>query len=628
MLRRARRRRERQLNRISRGRRGGRAALGLFAALCLALVSPAPPLFGDLPATQPVLPALDDSRVLILTSYGDGRPGVDAVLGGFFATLTGDGISVDRIFTEHLDLERSGGPEQRTRLASLLHSRYDRRHLDLIYIVEQPALDFFLRELSTLAPGAPVILARCKPPPVVDEELHNYVLQLDAYEISRTLSSALALFPRAKRLLFVSGSSPSDRAVAAQAAAAIEALRPGLAHEDTSGLTYDQMRGKILAPPPDTVILVLPFNKDSVGKTTVQMEVAFMAGAEAGAPVFTLWDNPVGRGVIGGAVTEFRQVGAQAGAYAFALISGMIAAPVGRPVLPASTTFKFDWAAIQRWHGQASALPAGSVFLNRPPSLWEQHRGTVIFAVLFILAEAALIAVLLMQTRLMKVAQQALRESEALARQALAEKETLLRELFHRTRNNMQVIIALLTIAGDSNEDPEFQRLIADMNDRIFSMSLVHKKLYESRDLSRIDLKEYAEELVKVLTQAQPEAEGRIKTRVEGEPVTVLIDTAVPFGLVLHELVSNALRHAFPEGRRGEILVRVCRDGGGSIDLTVADDGVGPSCDLGAPGTARLGLKLVHGLVEAQMWGSVRFERGKGLLCRVNLSDEGTKTRV
>jgi len=208
---------------------------------------------------------------------------------------------------------------------------------------------------------------------------------------------------------------------------------------------------------------------------------------------------------------------------------------------------------------------------------------------------------------------------------ALGEKDILLKELFHRTRNNMQVIMALLYLAADRATDPAASRIVTETIDRIMSMSLVHRKLYDSADLSRIDLADYAADLIALLNDGLSVGEARIRVRTELEQVFALIDTAVPFGLILHELVSNSFRHAFPEDREGELVVRLAKEPGGEVELCVSDDGVGLEGGL----VEHLGLNLARELAEHQLGGRLFIESGeKGLRCRLVFLDPNTTERI
>ena len=367
-----------------------------------------------------VQPVLADKQILILTSYGDGRPGVDVLLQGFRSTLTRGGLSVDRIFTEHLDLQRVGDPLFRHSLAETLNLKYGKRHFDFVYAVEQPALDFALKELAGTLQGVPIMMARAILP---EDQMtgHTFIRQLLTYDLAGTVQRARELFPRTRRVMFVVGSTPSDRAVLAQALLTHSIWPDGVVYEDTSGQTLDQVTARISNPGPGSVIVVLPFNSDSAGHTAVQMEVAIMVAAKAGAPVFTLWDNPVGQGAVGGNVTNFIDVGRQGAELALEILRGRSIRTGPVTDLPGRSFPKFDWKQIERWHGEPANLPKDSEFINRPITRWSQYRRTVLLTLGSLLAQTLLIALLLVQRRLRTQAQGQLRESELRFRRAVTE---------------------------------------------------------------------------------------------------------------------------------------------------------------------------------------------------------------
>lgn len=212
--------------------------------------------------------------------------------------------------------------------------------------------------------------------------------------------------------------------------------------------------------------------------------------------------------------------------------------------------------------------------------------------------------------------------------QSLREKEVLLRELFHRTRNNMQVIIGILMSEAERANNVLVDEVIGKTNSRIMSMSMVHKKLYESQDLSKIDLGDYCRELIDFLGAGEPGKDVWVTFRNPGVPVPVLIDSAVPVGLVLHELVTNALRHAYAGIPGGEIRVMIGLTPDNVIVLEVADDGIGLPAGFDTRDGDGLGFKLIYGLVEMQLQGTVTFTTNRGLVCTVRFSDEQTLKRI
>ena len=374
-----------------------------WVLVCLLLVWPA--AAQPAPGGSPPGPA----RILVLTSYGAGRPGVEALLGGFVGTLAQGGVSVDRVFIENLDLERGRGEAYRRSLADTLESKRGQGRFDLAYVLEQPALDFALEHPLGLAPGAPIIVARAALPESAASTGHPFIRQLDRYDVEGTLRQALDLFPGTRRVLFVAGSTGSDLDMLGQAVRTLGPWRDRVSWSDTFGMTVAQVDDRIRAAGPETIILVLPFNRDGAGRTVVQMEMAYRVAAGASSPVFTLWQNPVGRGAVGGSVTNFTRVGEQAAQCALDLMRGR--ATAGSPVrdLPPRFIPMYDWAQLERWQADTARLPAQAVVINQPTGLWALHRGKLIALALFLAVQTAMIVLLLLQRRLRAQAEGSLR---------------------------------------------------------------------------------------------------------------------------------------------------------------------------------------------------------------------------
>jgi PAS domain S-box-containing protein len=186
---------------------------------------------------------------------------------------------------------------------------------------------------------------------------------------------------------------------------------------------------------------------------------------------------------------------------------------------------------------------------------------------------------------------------EDLVRASLREKETLLKEIHHRVKNNLQVTSSLLKLQADRIADPAAQRALQDSQDRIRSMALVHEMLYRSRELSKIDLSEYVRDLSRQLMRSHDMHRGQVKIETALERVHLPVDLAVPCGLLLNEIVSNALKHAFPEDRPGLIRIEL-QALGEDYRLRVLDDGVGMPAELDIDRCPTLGLKLIRTLSE------------------------------
>lgn len=217
------------------------------------------------------------------------------------------------------------------------------------------------------------------------------------------------------------------------------------------------------------------------------------------------------------------------------------------------------------------------------------------------------------------------KKAEAELHQALEEKESLLRELYHRTRNNMLTVIGMMSLRASSHPGTSLLDFVEDISDRIHSMALVHEKLYQFRNLSRIDLGDFLADLAR-LELGKASVGGRVGLELSLEEVPVLIDTAMPMAIVVGELLTNALRHAFPKGREGKICLGLSRSDSGQIRLSIHDDGIGLPGE-GDAGSS-YGLSMIYAIVEQQLQGRIDRLPGQGTSYVITFKDNLYKERV
>jgi PAS domain S-box-containing protein len=196
---------------------------------------------------------------------------------------------------------------------------------------------------------------------------------------------------------------------------------------------------------------------------------------------------------------------------------------------------------------------------------------------------------------------------------SLEEKSALLRELYHRTKNNMQVICSMLSMKASQIDDERVKEVLEDVSSHIYSMALVHEKLYQSQSLSSIGLREYLDDLIALL--AKSPTPKRIEYALDLDEVSVSIETAIPLGLIVTELITNSMRHAF-QGKPGGRIAVVLRQAEGRRTIEVSDDGVGFPEGFDWRSSGSMGLQTVITL-GSQLNGSVDFRSGGGLSCVV-----------
>jgi two-component sensor histidine kinase/ABC-type amino acid transport substrate-binding protein len=220
-------------------------------------------------------------------------------------------------------------------------------------------------------------------------------------------------------------------------------------------------------------------------------------------------------------------------------------------------------------------------------------------------------------------------EAEKRLTRSLHENETLIRELYHRTKNTLQLVRSFISLeALELGRSEDIDRLVRKTSDRIDSIALVHQMLYKSRDLSRISIKDYMAEMSDLVLRSNEVDSGRIALAVSADDRDVLLDTAIPFGLILNELITNSIKHAFPDGREGRIEIVMRNEGESRVSLEYADDGVGVPEPFDFRGRKSLGLQLIFRMVESQMKGSVSISSGRGLRYRMIMSTDLYEARV
>ncbi len=212
-------------------------------------------------------------------------------------------------------------------------------------------------------------------------------------------------------------------------------------------------------------------------------------------------------------------------------------------------------------------------------------------------------------------------ESQARLVNSVREKDILLKEVHHRVKNNIQIISSLLNLQARYIKDREALEIIRDSRNRIESMALIHEKLYRSKDLANIDIRSYIKELTSYLFHSYSKSGSQIDLIIKIGSVDLGMDTAIPLSLMINELVVNSLRHAFPGGHKGEIVIELDKIGDRKLKLIFADNGVGFPPNVTFPHSHSLGLQLIQSLAE-QLIGNIELTTNtQGTTFRITLSE-------
>jgi two-component sensor histidine kinase len=203
------------------------------------------------------------------------------------------------------------------------------------------------------------------------------------------------------------------------------------------------------------------------------------------------------------------------------------------------------------------------------------------------------------------------RQAEEELQSSLHEKEALLKEIHHRVKNNLQIISSLLSLQSQQIKNPKALGALTESQGRVRSMALIHEQLYQSHDLGQIDFGQYVRDLTAHLFRTYKTEGEYVTLSVEVHEVFLDVDQAIPCGMIINELVSNCLKHAFPRQRKGTVLIAARREKDGQLCLVVEDSGKGIPVDIDLENTPSLGLKLVR-MLSDQLKGTLTHANQEG----------------
>jgi two-component sensor histidine kinase len=212
-------------------------------------------------------------------------------------------------------------------------------------------------------------------------------------------------------------------------------------------------------------------------------------------------------------------------------------------------------------------------------------------------------------------------------KKSLHEKEVLLKEVHHRVKNNLQVITSLLKLQSQHVSDPELLYIIKETQNRIMAMSFAHQKLYQSKNFSEVDFCEYLKKIVSQIVHIFGTESKNIKISINSESVKLGIETAIPCGMLVNEIITNSVKHAFPNNEKGEIKISFRKEDGNNYGLTVGDNGIGMSGKINIAEAKTLGLQLIETLAR-QIDAKLELHGKKGMEYRITFKPVTYKKRV
>jgi|GEM_PF-2867674 len=209
--------------------------------------------------------------------------------------------------------------------------------------------------------------------------------------------------------------------------------------------------------------------------------------------------------------------------------------------------------------------------------------------------------------------------AQKVTQKALQEKEVLLKEVYHRTKNNMNTIISLLNLQAYEQQSRPNDGVFQQLADRIYSMSMVHELLYQSENLSTINLNNYIQKLHAKLSYSLLPVPSAVKLALDGDEIQIGLEQAVPLGLALNEILTNALKHGFAGGRAGKIAIRLAQLDQGKVQLKIFNDGQPPETPIDIESADTLGLRLINILLRDQLGAEIEVTTAEGVSYQISM---------
>ncbi len=396
-------------------------------------------------ATAPSQPP-QETVVLMVSGSQHGLPVSSALIDGAVSALKAKGVPHRNIYVEHLDLSRLDQTDAVAALVTLMEKKYASKHIGLVLAQNQAALDFLAQHGNRfLPPGQPVVATLIANPEVAWHDAHHQILNVsNRYDLTATLRYGLDLFPRTRRVVLVAGVGSTQGTLPAQLAQALNRLQRHLEIEDTAALPYEAMLQRIATLPPDTLVVVADYFRDSTGRPFVPVEVAAEVARRANAPALGLYDVHIQAGLTGGSVVMSAAVGQRAGEIGYDLLRGAPPPAAGDASLTVPPQPMFDWTQLQRWGADPAKLPADTIFLQRPRTLWSEYRDFVLASAGTILVLSVLLLALAYQNHRRKLAEQALRQHQQQLENLVEERTAELAQATHTAEAANQAKSAFL----------------------------------------------------------------------------------------------------------------------------------------------------------------------------------------
>ena len=548
-------------------------------------------------------------RVLVLNSYHQGYKWTDDMGRGIEKVFKESQVPYE-ISVDFMDTKRLFNAEYLKVLKGLFREKYKDMLFDVIISTDDNAFNFLLEHRDNLFAGAPVVFCGVNN---MDEKLlagrTGFTGVSEEPDFEANIDTILKIHPSTTEIAVIIDRTTTGLKVH-ETLMDVTADYPQIKWRFLEDFTMEELVENVSSLHDNAVVLYTLFLRDKEERFYEYDQSIKLITEASPVSVYGTWDFSLGYGIVGGMLTSGFYEGVDAARIALRVLEGE--SPELIPIVRESPNrYMFDYRIMERFGIDPGMIPEESVIINKPFSVYEQLKGQILMVGALFFLLSSLVLILFGNIVHRRKAQNELARSAEQVRSSLGEKEILLKEVHHRVKNNLQVISGLLNLQAHHITDELSRGIYKESQNRVISMALIHEELYQARDLARVDFGAYIENLVENLFGSYSVDKDRVTLDLDIDHTEMVVDTAIPCGLIVNELISNCLKHAFPDGMNGRVRVAFHELDDKEYELVVSDDGVGLPLEMDITRTDSLGMQLVFLIVE-QLKGKIEVSREGG----------------
>ena len=507
-------------------------------------------------------------------------------------------------YMEYMESDQAGESLSEQQWAEYLSVKYNSINIDAFIGDTAPAADFICAYPELFGQIPQVFYTSDHR----ETEDHQFSLQPQIKKaVSATIQLAMEQNPEAKKAIVIDGENPSIRSAYSYLVSMLNQF--GIEKQEYRDFTIEELESILMnCDPNDIVFYTLVFN-DRSGKQYVPLEVLKNLVAISPAPIYTFWGTLASSGCVGGVMVDAPTAAHEAVKAAVGYLeSGSFSKNY------TTTKTYIDWRALKNHHISSSTIPADAVVLNKPKAFFITYYKETVTIVSFIFL-VGFVAMMFLLRRNQINTNKLSNQSKEL-KQALSEKEVLYNEMNNRIKNNLLILSGVISLQLNELDDKSPRQQIENVIGRLKTLALVHEELSNQKHIKKTNVSEYLRSLISEIFNTMTTESSEDKLTIDIDDVMMDNKNSVACGLIVNELLTNAIKYSYLDGTFGIITVKLKKSSEDKAELSVSDSGSGLPANFNLESDSKLGLKIVQSLVK-QLHGTLSVRNNNGAIFRI-----------